>query len=176
MLTFLLIAFAVVATALVVAALRPGAFRVERSVRIAAPPERIEPLIVDLRRFNVWNPFAKDKPVQITYTGPARGVGAGYDFDGSAATGRGQLVIVDAAPGKIRMRLTMVAPIRCENELDFLLAPAAGGTEVSWAMHGISPFIAKLMGLLADTDRMVGREMETGLAALKAQAESMQFA
>ncbi len=41
-------------------------------------------------------------------------------------------------------------------------------------MHGISPFIAKLMGLLIDIDRMVGREMETGLAALKAQAESKQ--
>jgi len=176
MTSFLLIAFAVIATALVVAARRSGAFRVERSVRIAAPPERIESLIADLRRFNDWNPFAKDKPVQITYTGPARGVGAGYDFDGSSASGRGQLVIVDASPGKVKMRLAMVAPIRCENELEFLLAPGAGGTEVTWAMHGISPFIAKLMGLLVDTDRMVGREMETGLAALKAQAESKQIA
>lgn len=174
--TFLLIAFALVATALVVAARRPGAFRIERSVRIAAPPERIEPLIADLRRFNGWNPFAKDKPLQITYTGPGRGVGAGYDFAGAGAAGRGQLVIVDAAPGRVNMRLAMVAPVRCENELEFLLAPGAGGTEVIWAMHGTSPFIAKLMGLLVDTDRMVGREMETGLAALKAQAESKQFA
>ena len=174
--SFLLVPVVVVAVVLVVAARRTGAFRVERSLRIAAPPERIEPLISDLRRFNLWNPFSQGQPVQITYTGPERGVGAGYDFVGSAASGRGQLVIVDAAPGKVRMRLAMIAPIRCENELEFLLAPGAGGTEVTWAMHGVSPFIAKLMGLVVNTDRMVGREMETGLAALKAQAELQQAA
>lgn len=174
--SFLVVPFVVAAVVLAVAARRPGAFRVGRSVRIAAPPGRIEPFIADLRRFNSWNPFAKGQPVQITYTGPERGIGAGYDFVGSAATGRGQLVIVDAAPDKVRMRLAMVAPIRCENELEFLLVPGVDGTEVTWAMHGVSPFVAKLMGLVINTDRMVGREMETGLAALKAQAESMEVA
>jgi len=174
--SFLFVPFVVVAAVLVVTARRPGAFRVERSVQVAAPPERLEPLISDLRRFNIWNPFAKNQPVQITYTGPERGIGAGYDFVGSAAAGRGQLVIVDAAPGKVKMRLAMIAPIRCENELEFLLAPGADGTEVTWVMQGQSPFIAKLMGLVINTDRMVGREMETGLAALKAQAELMRVA
>lgn len=174
--SLLFVPFAVLAAVLIVTARRPGAFRVERSVHIAAPLERIEPFISDLRGFNSWNPFSQGQPVQITYTGPERGIGAGYDFVGSAASGRGQLVIVDAAPGKVRMRLAMLAPLRCENELEFLLVAGADGTEVSWAMHGVSPFIAKLMGLVVNTDRMVGREMETGLVALKAQAESMQAA
>jgi hypothetical protein len=39
-------------------------------------------------------------------------------------------------------------------------------------MAGRSPFIARLMGLLFDTDCMVGRDLERGLAALKEQAET----
>ena len=86
------------------------------------------------------------------------------------------LVVTARRPGAFRVELVMIAPIRCENELEFLLVPGADGTEVTWAMHGVSPFIAKLMGLVVNTDRMVGREMETGLLALKAQAESKQVA
>ena len=39
-------------------------------------------------------------------------------------------------------------------------------------MQGPSPFIARLMGLVVDTDRMCGRDVETGLAAPKAYAEA----
>lgn len=170
------LALALLAAVLVLAARRPDMFRVQRSIHIAAPPERIEPLISDLRRFNTWNPFANNGPLQLTYTGPERGTGAAYDFAGSRAAGRGRLAVVEAAPQRIAMRLTMTAPMRCENEIEFLLAPGVGGTEVTWAMQGRSPFIAKLMALVVDTDRMVGRELETGLAALREQAEMAEAA
>ncbi|MFC5478587.1 SRPBCC family protein [Massilia suwonensis] len=151
---------------------RPDAFRIERSIHIDAPPERIYALIADLRRFNTWNPFARDKKLILDYSGPQQGAGAAYDFSGPGAAGRGRLAILDAAPGKVTMQLTMSAPLRCENTIEFLLAPGVQGTGVSWIMLGRSPFVAKLMGLLFDTDRMVGRELETGLAALRDQAEA----
>lgn len=172
MTTILLLLAALAALALFAAWRRPDAFRIERSVHIAAPPERIEPLISDLRRFNTWNPFAKDKPLTLSYFGPERGAGAAYDFAGPRAAGRGSLTVLDAAPDKVRMRLTMTAPLRCENTIEFLLVPGVQGTGVTWAMVGRSPFIAKLMGLLFDPDRMCGRELENGLAALRELAEA----
>ena len=53
----------VVVTAIVVvlvyAASRPDTFRIERSTRIKAPPEKIFALINDLHQFNTWNPYEK---------------------------------------------------------------------------------------------------------------------
>ena len=167
----LLIAAGVAGAVVLAAARRPDVFRVQRSIHIAAPPERIGPLISDLRRFNTWNPFNKG-PQQLSYTGPERGAGATSHFAGPRAAGRGSLAVLDATPGKVTMLLTMTAPLRCENTITFLLSPGVGGTEVTWTMQGRSPFIAKLMGLVVDTDRMCGRDFETGLAALKVQAET----
>jgi hypothetical protein len=172
MLTLFLLAAAVLAIALLAASRRPDAFRVERRIHIEAPVAQVEPLVGDMRRFMTWNPFAKDKPLALDFSGPAGGTGAACDFAGSGAAGRGRLEVIDSRPGKITMRLTMAAPVRCENTIEFLLVPGAAGTDVSWAMHGRSPLIAKFMGLLFDTDNMVGRELESGLADLKALAEA----
>jgi hypothetical protein len=38
-------------------------------------------------------------------------------------------------------------------------------------MEGPSPFIAKVLGLFVNMDRMIGGDFETGLANLKAAAE-----
>jgi hypothetical protein len=172
MTTILLLLAALAALAFLLAWRRPDAFRVERSVHVDAPPGRIEPLIGDLRRFNTWNPFAAGKPMRLDYSGPERGTGAVCDFSGPRGAGRGRLAVIGMEPGKITMRLTMSAPIRCENTIAFVLAPGVQGTGVTWSMAGRSPFIVKLMGLLFDTDCMVGRDLERGLAALKEQAET----
>jgi hypothetical protein len=42
---------------------------------------------------------------------------------------------------------------------------------VTWAMQGASPYIAKLMGIFIDMDKMIGRDFEAGLASLKTLAE-----
>ena len=38
-------------------------------------------------------------------------------------------------------------------------------------MDGPSPFLAKLIGVFFDMDRMIGRDFEAGLADLKQRAE-----
>lgn len=41
---------------------------------------------------------------------------------------------------------------------------------VTWAMTGSSPWPARVFGLFVDMDRMIGRDFEAGLAALKQRA------
>ncbi|KAB2888892.1 MAG: SRPBCC family protein [Burkholderiaceae bacterium] len=155
------------------AATRPDQFRIERSLRIVAPPERVFPLINDLHGFNTWNPFArKDPNLQGNYSGPANGPGARYAWQGNKNVGRGSMEILNAtAPSQVAMRLDFIEPFEAHNLVDFTLVPEGGATTVTWAMHGPAPFVSKLMGIFLPMERMVGPDFEAGLATLKALAE-----
>lgn len=161
-----------IAAVLLLAMRQPDTFRVQRSTLVAAPAERIFPLIADLRQMNSWNPFVKrDTQVKGSYSGPAAGPGATYVFEGKQA-GSGSLRVTDTAvPTRVAMKLDMSAPMAAHNDVLFTLAPEGGATRVSWTMQGHSPFLGKLMGVLLDMDSMVGGAFEEGLAELKLRAE-----
>lgn len=170
--TIALVALAGVAALLLYAATRPDSFRVARSTVVNAPPEKLHALINDLHQFNTWNPYErKDPQLRGEYRGPAAGPGAMYHFQGNKDVGRGSLQILDSAPRKVTMQLHMIEPFEGRNTVEFTLAPAAAGTQVTWAMNGASPFVARLVGIFVDMDRMIGRDFEAGLDALKQRAE-----
>lgn len=162
-----------VAGVLLFAANKPDAFRVERRTSIQAPPEKIFPLINDLRAFNVWNPFEKKDPnLKGRYSGPSSGRGAAYAFEGNKDVGKGSVEILESAPpSKITMRLAMVEPFEVQNTVEFTLVPSGGATHVTWAMQGPAPFISRVIQVFIDMDRMIGKDFEAGLAGLKAIAE-----
>lgn len=164
---------AAVGLLLIYAATRPDNFRIERSVRIEAPPERVYGLIGDLHQFNRWNPFLrKDPAAQGTYSGTPSGKGARYAWQGEKV-GVGQMEIVDtAAPANVTMNLDFIKPFEAHNMADFTLKPEAGATQVTWAMYGPAPFLSKLMQVFVSMDRMVGKDFEDGLSNLKTLAEA----
>ena len=43
--------------------------------------------------------------------------------------------------------------------------------QVTWALSGSQPYLAKVMGLAFNMDKMVGNDFEIGLANLKVIAE-----
>lgn len=170
--TLALVVLAAVALLLAWAALRPDRFQVARSTTVQAPPEKLYPLINDLHQFNTWNPYGKKDPgMRGEYRGPAAGPGATYHFEGNKDVGKGSIRIVDAAPAKVTMELHMIEPFEGRNKVEFSLAPMGGATQVTWAMQGASPFVARLVGIFMDMDRMIGRDFEAGLADLKLRAE-----
>ena len=151
---------------------QPDTFTVQRSRQIQAPPEKLHALINDMRAFNRWNPYDKKDPVmQSSYSGPAAGPGARYAFKGNNEVGEGSLTITTSTPLQVGMRLDMSVPMEAHNDISFTLAPKAGGTEVTWAMRGHCPYIAKLMGLIFNMDTMIGADFEAGLASLQQLAE-----
>jgi hypothetical protein len=164
---------AAVLALLAYAGTRPDTFSVQRSVRVAAPAEKLYPLINDLHAFNRWNPFNKKDPgIKGSYEGPASGPGASYSFKGDSNVGKGRIEVTGgSAPQQVLMRLTMQEPMAGRNEIEFKLVPQGATTEVTWAMHGPSPYIAKLVGVVFNMDKMIGTDFEAGLASLKALAE-----
>lgn len=161
-----------IAIVLALAARKPDTFRLERSATIKAPPEKIFPFISDFRRWRAWSPWEKiDPDLQRDYGGAANGPGATYAWQGKKA-GIGRMEIIDAQPpSRIVIKLDFTKPFEAHNLVDFTLTPVTEGTRVNWAMSGRNVFIGKVMSVFMDMDRMVGKDFERGLAALKTAAE-----
>jgi uncharacterized protein YndB with AHSA1/START domain len=156
------------------AATRPDEFRVERRARIAAPADKVWPLVSELRSFNRWNPYERKDPLlKSQYDGSASGIGSRYAWE-SDKVGSGSLEITGQQPGRaVQMKLDFVKPFEAHNAAEFALQPTAdGATEVRWTMHGPANFISKLMGVFIDMDKMVGRDFEDGLRNLRQLAEA----
>ena len=171
--TILMILVVIIAAVLVLAATRPNDFVVSRSASIEAPAEAIFPLIDDFKHWPSWSPFEKlDPNMKRTLSGAGNGKGAAYAWEGNGKAGKGRMEITNAVPSSlVSLKLDFEKPFRANNTVDFTLAPAGEGTTVTWAMRGARPFIAKLMGLFIDFDRLIGKDFEEGLANLKRIAE-----
>ncbi len=159
---------------LLLAAAKPDIFHVERTTEIAAPPERIFPLINDFRHWRSWSPYEKLDPAMTrTLKGAESGKGAIYEWSGKGKVGQGRMEIADTAPpSKIAIDLHFEKPFRADNTALFRLEPRGDTTKVIWAMNGKSPFVSKIMRTVFNMDRMIGKDFEAGLANLKAIAET----
>ena len=163
-----------VGAVLVFAATRPDTFRVKRATSIEAPPEKIFPLINDFKRWGAWSPYEKKDPdMKRSYDGPPAGQGAVYAWEGDGNVGQGRMEIVEASPSsKVAIKLDFTRPFEAHNRVVFTMTPAGGATEVTWDMQGPANYLAKLMGIFIDMDRMVGKDFEAGLANLKTAVEN----
>jgi uncharacterized protein YndB with AHSA1/START domain len=148
-------------------------FHVQRAASIKAPPDKIFPLINDFRSWASWSPYEhKDPAMKKTYSGAATGKGAIYEWDGDKNVGSGRIEIADTSPpNRVAIKLDMIKPFAASNRVEFTLQPQGDATNVTWAMNGHTPYLAKIMHVFLDVDRMVGQDFETGLANLKALAE-----
>lgn len=162
-----------IAVLLVFAATRPDTFRVERTTSIKAPPEKVFAFINDFHRWDAWSPWEKmDPAMKRTHSGSASGKGAVYEWEGNDKVGKGRMEIMESSPpSRIAIKLDFFKPFEAHNTAEFTLKVQGDDTEVSWAMHGPSPYLAKLMQLFLSMDSMVGKDFETGLANLKTAAE-----
>jgi uncharacterized protein YndB with AHSA1/START domain len=153
-----------VAAVVLLAATKPDTFRVERAASIKASPEKIFTLLNDFHRYVAWSPYEK--------LGATSGKGAVYSWESSGKAGIGRMEIADTSPpSKVRINLDFVKPFEASNVVEFTLEPKGESTNVTWAMHGPSPFFAKVMHVFFNMDGMVGKDFESGLANLKALAE-----
>ena len=163
----------VIAGILIYAATKPDSFRVQRSASIKAPPEKIFPLINDLKAWTGWSPYEKKDPAMKRSFGPiTAGKGATYEWAGDKNVGQGRMEILEASPSnKVLIKLDFIKPFEAHNMAEFTLEPKGGTTLVTWAIYGPSAYVTKVMGLFFNMDTMIGKDFEAGLADLKTTAE-----
>jgi uncharacterized protein YndB with AHSA1/START domain len=163
----------VLAIVLLLASRKPDVFTVERTIRIDAPAARVFPLINDLMEWDRWSPWAKkDLAMRKTLSTQTAGVGAWQEWDGDRNVGTGRMEIVESVPhSTVVYALTFLKPFKAENRAIFNIE-GDGPVEVRWTMTGPAPLMSKVMDLLMNMDRMIGRDFEAGLADLKRIAEA----
>ena len=177
MLTALILIVSLVIALLVYVGMQPDNFRIERAIHVDAPIVQVAELIDNFREWAKWSPWEHIDPTMTrTYSGADAGVGAIYEWDSKGKAGAGRMEITEmragAERGLITIRLEFFKPWKATNTAEFLMTPTDAGTDLNWAMHGPSPFMSKLMGVFMDFDKMVGKDFEAGLAAIKKNAES----
>jgi hypothetical protein len=148
----------------------PSAYKVERSVTIAAPADVVFDQVNDLKKNEAWSPWMKNDPsLQITYSGPEAGKGATSTWT-SKKSGNGSQTITESVPGKsIATFLDFGQMGNAQGGWAF--SEEGGSTKVTQTMAGDAgknPF-RHLMNLAMD--KMIGKYFEQGLNSLKDVSE-----
>jgi Polyketide cyclase / dehydrase and lipid transport len=164
---------AIVVLFLIIVALQPADYQVQRGATIAAPAPDVFAQVNDLRKFQDWSPWAKlDPDVKNTYEGPPAGTGAITRWVGNKKVGEGNMTIVESHPSSlIKMKLEFIKPFPSTADVQFDFKPEGNATAVTWTMSGKKNFMSKAFCLFMNMDKMVGGDFERGLANLKALTE-----
>lgn len=153
---------------IVLVALRPPSFKVERSAEINGPASVAFDLVNNLKEWPKWSPFEKFDPnMKHTYEGPETGVGASSGWEGNGRAGSGKMTIVSTETNRsIGMKLEFIKPFKANNDILFTFEPMGNSTRVTWSMSGNNNFMMKAFTLIMNMEKMVGTDFAEGLANL----------
>jgi len=160
---FLCIVLLLLATGL----LLPGKVHVERRLLLNATPENIFYQLNTLQNWEKWSPWIQmDTSVKMQYSGPESGVGATYKWlSKNKDMGKGSLSIISSFPvDSIQFLMDYGKNGRSTGK--FILKKENQGTNLTWSIEsnlGMNP-LSRWFGLFSD--RMIGPDLEKGLANL----------
>ncbi len=162
--------FVVIGIMAFIASTKPDDWTVQRQETIPGAPAKVFAYLDDPRKFLEWSPWSKlDPAMKVACGGPASGAGANFTWEGNSKVGAGKMTIMESRPNdRVRCQLDFYKPMKCTNEQDFELKPEGSRTLVTWTISGKAPFYFKLILVFASADRMMGDNLESGLANLKA--------
>ncbi len=149
--------------------MQPDTFRLERSRKMAAPPEAVFAQVNDFRNWQAWSPWAKlDPNAKNTYSGAEAGEGAKFAWEGNDEVGSGQMEIVESKPSeRVKLKLEFIKPMANTCDTNFTFKPEDGGTLMTWSMEGPNSFLGKALHLVIDMDAMVGAQFDEGLTSIQ---------
>jgi hypothetical protein len=170
----LLVLAVILVVFVVVVALQPSTYHVERSATIAAPPAAVFAEVNDFHNWEKWSPWAKIDPnAKYSYEGPTAGTGAIIRWAGNSDVGEGSMTITESKPNEqVRIRLQFLKPMAGTATTAFTFQPEGDKTRVIWSMDGENNFVAKAFCLFMNMDKMIGEKYEEGLANMKAVVEA----
>lgn len=150
----------------------PGEATVSRSIEIAAPADKIFPIVGDLKRHNDFSPWTKiDPKATYAYSGADKGVGQKVSWQSDhPQVGTGSQEITQWDEGKSIKTALDFGEMGTANA-GFTLDPSGQGTKVTWDFHTkFNSMTEKWFGLMFD--RWVGGAYDEGLANLKRISEA----
>ena len=149
------------------------AYRVERSIEIAAPDVFVLAEIMDFREWSKWVPRETlDPELKRTFSGSDAQPGSTYFWSGNDETGVGRVSMISSSAEKVELEVELEKPIDSTSDLVFTLAPEGAKTRVVWTISGEKNASGEALTLLGSSPQTLASEMEEGLANLKEIAEA----
>ena len=149
----------------------PPEARVERSVEIAAPPEKVFAIAGDLRRVPEWSPWVSTDPAtRFEFDGPEQGVGQVMRWaSNNPLVGNGTEKVTEFVVNERLVTQSDYGEFGTSISTMSLVASGTG-TKLTRSFASTLPgVIDRWAGLMIDGS--VGTEYEKGLANIKALAE-----
>lgn len=98
----LLVLVALVLVFVVVVALQPSEFHVERSVTVDAPASKVFGEVNDFHKWEAWSPWAKlDPKAKVGFEVPSAGEGTVMTWAGNSEGGAGKMTLVESKPDEL---------------------------------------------------------------------------
>jgi hypothetical protein len=161
---------AVVVLFVATAYLLPRHYRVERSAVIRASRETVHAQLADLRAWRNWGVWYDRDPALTSTYSEQQGVAGAWSEWKSQSEGNGKATLTAVGGDKITYTLEFPA-MGMKSTGTFALSAEAGGLRVVWSDEGdlgLNP-VRRWLGLLLD--RIIGPDVEGGLAKLKRNLE-----
>lgn len=163
---------AIVGIALIAALFIDKNYKVEKEIVINKPKQEVFDYLKYLKnqdQFSYW--ASLDKNMQKTYTGTDGTVGFISAWKGNKDVGQGEQEIVGIKEGeRLDYALRFKEPMESNSNAYITTEDAgAGQTKVKWAIYGKSNYPMNIMNPMMDG--MMGKDLTTGLANLKALLE-----
>jgi Polyketide cyclase / dehydrase and lipid transport len=175
MLKKILIALAVIVALFIgVVAMQPSEFRIVRTATIAAPTPAVFAQVNDFHNWEAWSPWAKlDPAAKTTFEGAPAGAGAVFTWSGNDKVGEGRMTLTESRPADlVRIKVEFVRPFTGGNTTEFTFKPDGNQTAVTWSVLGQNDFVGKALCMFMNMEKMLGGDLEKGLAQMKSVAEA----
>ena len=157
---------------LLVAALMPKTYNIEKSIIIKKSPGDVMNKVGDLSSYSQWNPWQQmDPTAKATITGTPNTPGHKYAWDGKKV-GIGSLTLKSIDSKHIHFDLEFVKPWKAKAKDNWLFEAWGDGHEakVTWQNSGDLPWpMARLMSPMISKN--LNHQFEVGLSNLKKLCE-----
>ena len=157
---------------LVISAMMPKTFHVEKTIVISKPVPDVMDRVGDLNYYSKWNPWQQlDPSATNSITGTPKSPGHKYSWTGKKV-GVGSLTLRDIDSKHIHFDLAFFKPWKSQAKDNWLFEPWGNGeTKVTWQNSGQLPWpIASLMGPMINKN--LNHQFQQGLNNLKKMCES----
>lgn len=169
---FIYIFLGLIVTLLIIAALMPKVFNVEKTIVINKPVADVMSRVADLNYYSQWNPWQQsDTTTKSTITGTPKTAGHKYAWEGKKV-GVGSLTLNSIDDKHIHFDLEFLKPWKSKAKDNWLFEPWGndGETKITWQNSGQLPWpIASLMGPMINKN--LNHQFEQGLNNLKKMCE-----
>jgi len=173
--TILYIILAIIAIPLVIAIFMPGPFAIEKEIIIHQPSQQVYDYLRILRNQEQYSKWVMTDPnMRKQFTGTDGTVGFVYAWDSdNKQVGQGEQEIIKLIDGQqIDNEIRFLKPWNGTSYATFKTeAINPTDTTVKWIFSGNKKYPMKVMHLLFNLDKMLGKDMQTSLNNLKTVLE-----